>query len=91
MTDEQLEVMRNDQIKGIIDRLAQCVDKIGDIQAKQAATSDRLAMHLDAMEKLENKIEKLGSRLTDLEKWLYKGIGFVAAIVVAFEVFKTLR
>jgi archaellum component FlaC len=83
--------IQNSQIESIIDRLAQCVDRIGEIQIKQASTSDKLAIHLEKMDKLETHLEKMGARIGELEKWQYKALGFLAALAIAFELFKTLK
>jgi chromosome segregation ATPase len=91
MSDDQLARMQNDQIKGLIERMTHCVDRVGEIHSQLAVISERLVTHFEKMENFDARLEKLTSRTTSLEGWLYKGMGFMAAVMLSFELYKVLK
>lgn len=91
MSDDQVARMRDDQIKGLIERMAHCVDRVGEIHSQLAVISDRMITHFEKMEKLDSRLEKLTARTTTLEGWLYKGMGFITAVMLSFELYKVLK
>ena len=92
MGNEDNNSMRDRQIDTIISRLATCVDRIGELHARMATLIEiqtQQTTRLDKLEdRLEDKIDKLGGRIGQLEKWLWRCTGFGGAMMAAFELAK---
>ena len=87
--------VRDRQIDSIIQRMAQCVDRISDLSSRMTIVLEQQAHHTLRVDKLETKLEaqvsSLSGRISELEKWLWRLTGVGGAALVAFEVLKVLK
>lgn len=87
--------VRDKQIDSIIQRMSQCVDRIAELNAKMTIILEQQAQQTARLDKLESRLEaqisSMNTRISDLEKWLWRATGFAAAVLVAFELVKVVK
>ena len=87
--------LRDKQIDTIIARLATCVDRISELNARMLMLIDQQSQSTTRLDRIESRVEaqlsSMNGRVNDLEKWLWRLSGFGGAILVAFEGMKFLK
>jgi 4-diphosphocytidyl-2C-methyl-D-erythritol kinase len=87
--------VRDRQIDSIIQRMAQCVDKLSDLNARMGLLIEQQAQQTNRLDKLEARMElqmeAMKSRISDVERWVWRLSGAGAAVLVAFEMLKIAK
>jgi type II secretory pathway component PulF len=66
------EDIQNEQIRSVIARMTQCVDKVHDTQVALAATTVKLDAIMDKLASYEMTANKLSDRVASIERTLEK-------------------
>lgn len=87
--------LRDKSIDLLIQRMAQCVDRISELNARMTIIIEQQAQQTTRLDRLETRLEaqlsNMSIRISELEKWLWRLTGFGSAMLMAFEFLKYLK